>query len=110
MSRPTPLAAWRPPESRRQSGRVSGVLAEGRARRRVERLQDGQRLGVLGAHRLRRGPLSTRVEVEDTTKVSTSSAMVTTTRMIQPQQASPVAVAAGLTFSTVSVKAAIQAQ
>ena len=36
--------------------------------------------------------------------------MVTTTRMIQPQQARPVAVAAGLTFSTVSVKAAIQAQ
>ena len=54
--------------------------------------------------------MSTSVEVDDTTKVSTSSATVTTIRMTQPQTASPVAVPAGLIFSTVSVKAAIHAQ
>ncbi len=41
--------------------------------------------------------------------VSTARERVTTSRSVQPQTASPTAVAAGLRFSTVSVNAAIQA-
>ena len=44
-----------------------------------------------------------------TTAVSSANDAVTTMRIVYPQTASPVAVAAGLCFSTVSVNAAIQA-
>ena len=46
---------------------------------------------------------------EQTTQVKTASDTVTTSRSVQPQIASPVAVAAGLCRSTVSVKLAIHA-
>ena len=56
-----------------------------------------------------RDPWSTRIEVAGTTRVKIASDAVTTSRRIQPQIARPVAVAAGLCFSTVSVKPAIHA-
>jgi hypothetical protein len=56
---------------------------------------------------LYREPWSTRIEVAGTTRVKTARDGATTMRRIQPQMASPVAVAAGLSRSTVSVELAI---
>ena len=54
-----------------------------------------------------RGALSTSVVVAGTTVGRIANDAVTMIRMIHPQTANPVAVAAGLCFSTVSVNPAI---
>ena len=66
-------------------------------------------VGYLASSAWARWPLSTSTPVAGSAMIKVAKPMVTIARRIQPHTARPVAVAAGLCRSTVSVKAAIHA-